>query len=112
MTIRDEIIDELLFGQDPKAVFAKDGRLGALKKALAERVLNAALDRHLAVERVQSALEAPRNHHNAHSRKTDLSGTGKLLIAAPRDRQASFEPQLIARYCRRFPNFDDKVISL
>jgi putative transposase len=30
----------------------------------------------------------------------------------PRDRQASFEPQLIAKYRRRFPDFDDKVISL
>ena len=30
----------------------------------------------------------------------------------PRDRQASFEPQLIAKYRRRFPDFDDKVVSL
>jgi hypothetical protein len=32
MTIRDEIIDELLSGHDPQAVFAKDGLLDALKK--------------------------------------------------------------------------------
>src|SRR6185312_11326621 len=43
MTIRDEIIDELLSGQDPQAVFAKDGLLDALKKALAERILDAEL---------------------------------------------------------------------
>jgi len=54
MTIRDEIIDELLSGQDPQAVFAKDGLLDALKKALAERVLNAELDHHLAEERAQA----------------------------------------------------------
>ena len=41
MTIRDEIIDELLSGQDPQAVFSKDGLLDVLKKALAERVLTA-----------------------------------------------------------------------
>ena len=41
-----------------------------------------------------------------------LSGSGKLEIAVPRDRQANFEPQLIARYRRRFPDFDAKVISL
>ena len=56
--------------------------------------------------------KAPRNYRNGHSRKTVLSGTGKLEIAVPRDRQASFEPQLIAKYRRRFPDFDDKVISL
>ena len=112
MTIRDEIIDELLSGQDPQAVFAKDGLLDALKKALAERVLNAELDHHLAEERAQACSEVPRNHRNGHSRKTVLSGSGKLELAVPRDRQASFEPQLIAKYRRRFPDFDAKVISL
>ena len=41
-----------------------------------------------------------------------LSGSGKLEIAVPRDRQANFEPQLIAESRRRFPDFDAKVISL
>ena len=112
MTIRDELIGELLAGQDPQAVLARDGLLDALKKALAERVLNAELDHHLAEERAQAGLETPRNHRNGHSRKTVPSGSGKLEIAVPRDRQASFEPQLIAKYRRRFPDFDDKVISL
>ena len=43
MTIRDEIIDELLSGEDPQAVFAKDGLLEALKKAL-----DAGCDAHVA----------------------------------------------------------------
>ena len=30
----------------------------------------------------------------------------------PRDRQATFDPQLIAKYQRRFPGFDDKVVSM
>ena len=30
----------------------------------------------------------------------------------PRDRQASFDPQLIAKYQRRFPGFDGKIISM
>jgi hypothetical protein len=37
----------LLAGHDPKAVFAKDGLFDELKKALAERVLNAEIDDHL-----------------------------------------------------------------
>ena len=112
MTIRDEIIDELLSGEDPQAVFAKDGLLEALKKALAERILDAELEHHLRGERAQAGRGTPRNHRNGHSRKTMLSGSGKLEIAVPRDRQANFEPQLIAKYRRRFPDFDAKVISL
>ena len=41
-----------------------------------------------------------------------LTGTGKLALAVPRDRQASVEPQLIAWHRRRFPEFGDKVASL
>jgi len=41
-----------------------------------------------------------------------LTGSGKLELQVPRDRQASFEPQLIAKYRRPFPDFDDKIGSL
>jgi putative transposase len=112
MAIRKEVIDELLAGQDPQAVFSQDGLLDELKKALAERILNAELDQHLASERAEADDTDPRNHRNGHSRKTVLTGTGKLELQVPRDRQPSFEPQLIAKYRRRFPDFDEKIISL
>src|SRR3974390_2762728 len=109
MTIRDEIIDELLSGQDPKAVFSKDGLLDALKKALAERILDAELDHHLAGERAQAGAEAPRNHRNGHSRKTVLSGTGKLEIAVPRDRQGELEAHTLVKKTRRLPPFSEQT---
>ena len=112
MAIRNELVEELLAGRDPSEVFAQDGLLDELKKALAERILNAELDQHLAAERSGAAGEGRGNHRNGTSRKTVLTGTGKLDLQIPRDRQASFEPQLIAKYRRRFPDFDDKVVSL
>ena len=112
MAVRKELIEELLANRNPEEVFAQDGLLDELKKALAERILNAEMDQHLAAERADAAIGEPRNHRNGHSRKTVLTGTGKLDLQVPRDRQASFEPQLIAKYRRRFPDFDDKVVSL
>jgi putative transposase len=41
-----------------------------------------------------------------------LTDTGKIDLAIPRDRLATFDPHLIAKYQRRFPGFDDKVISM
>ena len=41
-----------------------------------------------------------------------MTDTGKIELEIPRDRQASFDPQLIAKYQRRFPGFDDKIISM
>ena len=46
--IADALLDQLLGGADPKTAFAKDGLLDELKKALAERALNAEMDAGLA----------------------------------------------------------------
>ncbi len=40
------------------------------------------------------------------------TGTGRIELEIPRDRQATFDPQLIAKYQRGFPGFDDKIISM
>lgn len=44
MAIKKNTLDDLLAGRDPQAVFSKDGLFDELKKALAERVLNAEID--------------------------------------------------------------------
>src|SRR4029453_4891734 len=45
-------------------------------------------------------------------RKSVLTDTGKIELEVPRDRQATFDPQLIAKYQARFPGFDDQNISM
>lgn len=102
--IPDALLDQLLDGADPKTAFAKDGLLDELKKALAERALNAEMDRHLA--------GSEGNSRNGYGSKTVLTGTGKMTLDIPRDRQSSFDPQLIAKYQRRFPGFDEKIVSM
>jgi len=52
------------------------------------------------------------NGRNGYGAKTVLTGTGRLDLQVPRDRLATFDPQLIAKYQRRFPGFDDKIISM
>jgi putative transposase len=41
-----------------------------------------------------------------------LTENEAIELSIPRDRQGSFEPQLIAKYQRRFPGFDEKIISM
>ena len=114
MAIKKEILDELLKDKDPKTMFSSDGLLGELKKALAERVLNAEMDHHLADSTQDEVSEGEKagNHRNGYSKKTVLTENEALEISIPRDRRGSFEPQLIAKYQRRFPGFDDKIISM
>ena len=104
--IADTILDQLLGGADAKTAFDPGGLLDGLKKALAERVLNAEMDHHLEGDGQSS------NSRNGYGRKTVITDTGQLSLDVPRDRQASFDPTLIAKYQRRFPGFDDKVVSM
>ena len=106
--IADELLDQLLAGRDPQAALAKDGLIDELKRALTERALNAEMDHHLDGE----AAEGRANSRNGYGRKTLLTDDGKLPISIPRDRLATFDPQLIAKYRRRLPGFDDKIVSM
>jgi hypothetical protein len=47
------------------------------------------------------------NHRNGKSAKTVLTDTGTLRIDVPRDREGSFEPQIVGKHERRFTGFDD-----
>lgn len=104
--IPDALLDQLLAGSDAKTAFDKDGLLDELKKALAERALNAEMDHHLETG------EEDGNRRNGYGKKTVLTGTGKMALAVPRDRLSTFDPLLIAKYQRRFPGFDEKIVSM
>ena len=82
--------------------------LDELKKAFAERALNAEIDHHL-----DNGEEDGRpNSRNGYGRKSVLTETGKIELEVPRDRLSTFDPQLIAKYQRRFPGFDEKIVSM
>jgi putative transposase len=102
------LLDELLKDQDPQTVFSADGLLGELKKALAERMLDAEMELHLGSEEERAA----GNHRNGRSPKRVLTDSGALPLTIPRDRHGRFEPKLIEKYKRRFPGFDEKIIAL
>jgi len=104
--ISDELLDQLLAGTDPRAALEGGDLIDGLKKALAERALNAEMDHHLAGD------AGGDNRRNGYGRKSVLTGSGRVDLNVPRDRQSSFDPQLLAKYQRRFPDFDDKIISM
>jgi putative transposase len=101
--------------------FARPGPLTAadvetamrrFKKALLERALGGELTHHLGYPPGGTKPEAASNHRNGTSGKTVLTDAGALALAVPRDREGSFEPQLIPKHARRFTGFDDKILAL
>lgn len=113
MAIKQEIIDELLSNyKTPDDLLGDDGILKQLKKALLERALNAELDDHLGYEKGDVKGRDGGNSRNGHGSKRVKGRDDEVEITVPRDRDASFEPQIIKKGQRRFDGFDDKIISM
>lgn len=110
---QDALLDELLRGLgDPKDILGEHGLLKQLQKRLVERALQAEMTEHLGYEP-----HAPEGHGSGNSRngkgtKTVQTDTGQFEIEVPRDREGSFEPQLVKKRQRRLSGFDDKVVAL
>jgi len=113
MEIKPEVLDELLKGiktQDDLA--GPNGLLKAITKALLERMLEGELTHHLGYEKNDPAGYGSGNSRNGKTRKTLKSEQGELEVAVPRDRQGSFEPQLIRKHQTRWDGLDEKIIAL
>lgn len=81
-----------------------------LTKVTIETALNAELDEHLGYEK--HASKPSTNSRNGYSSKSIITDDGHVPIDVPRDREASFEPQLVRKHQTRFQFMDDKILSL
>lgn len=113
MPITPELLDELLKDyKSPEDMFGDDGLLQQLTKAVVERALQGEMTHHLGYEKYSSAGQNSGNSRNGNSRKTIRGKRGQIEIDVPRDRDSSFEPQLVKKGQTRFDGFDEKIISM
>src|SRR5210317_64204 len=81
-----------------------------LTKVTVETAQNAELDDHLGYEKHQES--SSENSRNGCSSKTLMTEDGEIEVDIPRDRNSSFEPQLVKKHQRRFTSMDDKIHCL
>jgi putative transposase len=113
LTIKKDVLDGLLAGYEkPEDLLGENGLFKQLKKALLERALGAELTHHLGYEKGDPAGRGSGNTRNGSYAKTVLTEDGAVAIEVPRDRNATFEPQIVPKGETRLDGFDDKVISL
>jgi putative transposase len=129
---RVEVLAREIAGQ-ARTIEDVNGLMRLMMKSALERMLDTEMDVHLgrrpladpsgpSVVRATAPSELPtvepaaspkgQNRRNGRSKKTVRNETGDLTIATPRDRDGTFEPQLIEKYQRRVPGFDEKILAL
>jgi putative transposase len=94
------------------ALTGENGLLAQLTKRLVESALEGEITDHLGYDRHDSAGRDGGNSRNGHRAKTVLTEVGPVEIDVPRDRDATFEPKIVAKRQRRLSGVDELVISL
>ena len=113
MTIDNELIDNLLKDyKKPEDLMGENGLLKQLTKRLLERAMAAELTEHVGYEAHDAEGRNSGNSRNGKSAKTVKGTFGTLPIEVPRDRNGTFEPQIVGKHQTRFTGFDENIISL
>jgi transposase-like protein len=88
------------------------GLLTGLTKAVVETALEEEISGHLGYDKHDPAGRNGGNSRNGVRSKTVLTEIGPVQIEVPRDRDGSFEPQIVRKRQRRLDGIDQIVLSL
>lgn len=94
------------------ALTGEGGVLAQLTKRLLESALEGEITDHLGYDKHDPAGRGTGNSRNGTRSKTVLTDVGPVEIDVPRDRDASFEPRIVAKRQKRLGGVDEMVISL
>jgi putative transposase len=91
-----------------------------MMKSGLERMLDTEMDVHLGrrasatgpAEQAATVAKGPPNRRNGRSKKTVQGELGEVTLSTPRDREGTFEPQIVEKHQRRIPDFDEKILAL
>ena len=111
--IRQELLDELLANyKSPEDLTGPDGLLKTLFRRLIETAGGAELSMHLGYDKGDPAGRGSGNSYNGTTPKTLKTDLGEVPIDMPRDRNGSFEPQIVAKGQTHWNGFDERIIAL
>lgn len=109
--IPEELLEQLLAQvDDPKELLGSGGLLRSLMGRLVEKSLDVELTQHLGYDKGGGRPDA--NARNGSTPKTLITEAGKVPVRVPRDREGSFEPQLVRKHQRRVEGFDERILAL
>ena len=94
------------------AIDGPDGLINQMIKAVLERALDVELADHLGYDRGDPAGAGSGNSRNGFTSKTVITTAGQTRIEVPRDRNGSFEPQIVPKRKRRLGSTSDMILSL
>jgi putative transposase len=110
---QEKLIDELLKDyKGPESFWGESGLFATLKKKIIERTLDAEMNNHLGYTKHDPKGHNSGNSRNGRGKKTIVVDSEPVELEPPRDRNSSFEPQLIPKRQKYFEGFNDKILAM
>ena len=111
--IIEQIISQLdLSGMTQEKLFGQNGIIRNLTSRLLNRILEAEMDVHLGYKKHSNDGDNSGNSRNGYSKKKILTHDQNVELNIPRDRNSEFEPEIVPKYAKRLPLFNEQIISL
>lgn len=111
-TERDLLAQEIIRKYQPKSVEDMQDALKDIFGPMFQAMLNGEMQHHLGYANNERGEKSSANRRNGYCEKTLKTSFGSVPVEVPRDRQATFEPQIIPKYKTNVSDIEDKVLAM
>ena len=108
----EKVQEELAKAESMDDFFGRDGIFAKLFADTMEQMLEAELSDHLGYERYEAKGRNSGNNRNGHYSKKVRSSSGDVEVQIPRDRNGSFEPEIVPKYGNNTNELEEKILGL
>jgi transposase-like protein len=109
----DRLLEQIDFhGMTQEEALGQDGLVKQLTGRILQRALECEMDLRLGCKRHDPAGDNCGDSRNGHTEKAVLTGDQEAVVQAPRGRNGTFDPQIVPKYQKRAPLFNDQIISM
>ena len=109
---RKELISKLIDEFDIKSAKDIEDMFKEMLSPMLQDMLEGELDDHLGYGKYEHSGESGTNSRNGHSSKTVTTSFGDMALNIPRDRNSTFEPQIVRKHQRDVSDIENRVISM
>lgn len=109
---KDQLVNAILEEYQPETASDVQDALKDIFGPMFEAMLRGEMASHLGYENNNRSIKETNNRRNGYSKKTVRTTNGNVSINVPRDREATFEPQIIPKRSKDLASIEDKVLSM
>ena len=107
-----ELANQILENYQPETVEDMQNALKDIFGPMFESMLKGEMNQHLGYEANDKEKKETENRRNGYGKKTIKTSSGEVDIKVPRDRDGSFNPELIPKRKKDVSAIENKVISM